>query len=137
VVLGIVAAGLREASWTHTYAVPALSFTTAALWQLTPVHRRALTDCHRRLPLAPTGWRADRDCLRYGGTIGAACIRTSWPLMLACAFAGHGLIAMTGGMIVGFVEQWAFRPRRRAALAVTVAIAGYYLLLAALDPGLV
>lgn len=123
---GVAAAGLREASWTHTYAAPALGFAAAALWQRTPAHRRALTACHRTLPLAPAGWRAHRDCLRFGGTIGAACVTSCWPLMLGCAFAGHSLIAMAGGMVVGAWERRWFRPRTRAAAAVTLAIASYY-----------
>ena len=132
-VLGMVAAGLREGSGTHTYAAPALGFVAAALWQLTPMHRQALTACHRTRPLAPVGWRADRDCLRFGGAIGVASVWSCWPLMLACAFAGHGLLATTGGMVVGALERWSFRPRTRAPLVGTVAIAGYYVILAVLD----
>jgi predicted metal-binding membrane protein len=133
--LGIVAAGLREASWTHTYAAAALGFACAAVWLRTPMHTRALIACHRRLPLAPVGWQADRDCLRFGAAIGVACVWSCWPLMLACAFAGHGLIAIAGGMAVGAMERWSFRPRRRAALAGTLAIAGCYLLLAVSNGG--
>ena len=131
--LGILAASLRDASWTHTYAAPALGFAVAALWQRTPAHKRAVVACHRRLPLAPVGWRADRDCLRFGGTIGIACVRSCWPLMLACTFAGHGVIAMAGGMAVGAAERWSFRPRTRALLWVTLALASYYGVLAGLD----
>ena len=134
-VLGVVAAGLRQASWTHSYAIPALSFAVAALWQLTPMHRRALVACHRRRPLAPVGWQADRDCLRFGGLIGLACVSSCWPLMLACTLAGHGLIAMTGGMALGAAERWSFRPPRRAVLAGTLALVGYYAVLAGLDNG--
>jgi predicted metal-binding membrane protein len=137
VVLGIVAAALREGTWTHTYAAPAFGFAGAAVWQKTPMHRRALIACHVRLPLAPTGWTADRDCLRFGCTIGAACVWSCWPLMLACAFAGHSLIAMMGGTIVGAVERRWFRPPTPAVLVGTLAIASYYLVLAAWDPGLV
>jgi predicted metal-binding membrane protein len=129
-VLGIVAAGLREGSWTHTYAAAALGFAAAALWQRTPMHKRALLACHRTRPLAPLGWHADRDCLRFGSAIGVACVGSCWPLMLACMFAGHSLIAMTGGMVLGAVERWSFWPRPRALLVGTLAIAGYYVVLA-------
>jgi hypothetical protein len=54
--------------------------------------------------------------------------------MLACGFAGHSLIAMAGGMAVGALERWPFRPRTRAMLAVTLALAAYYMALAMLDP---
>lgn len=131
--LGAVVVNLRQTSWSHGYAAPALSFAAAALWQRTRMHQRALTVCHRTLPLAPVGWQADLDCLRFGGTVGVACVGSCWPLMLACAFAGHSLIAMTGGMAVGAVERWSWPPRNGAMLAATLLLAGYYVLLAVLD----
>ncbi len=132
-VLGIVIAAMRQGSWTHSDSAAALCFVAAALWQLTPIHRRALAACHRTQPLAPLGWRADRDCIRFGGTIGIACVWSCWPLMVACAFAGHSAIAMTGGMAVGAAERWSFRPRARAAVLGTLAIASYYAVLAVLN----
>lgn len=133
--LGVVAAGLREVRWTHTYTVPAFGFAAAALWLPTRMHRRALTACHRSRPLAPVGWRADRDCLRFGGIIGVACVGSCWPLMFACAFAGHSLIAMTGGIAVSAVERGWFRAPRRAAMLGTLAMASYYAALAVLVHG--
>jgi Predicted metal-binding integral membrane protein (DUF2182) len=134
--LGLVAATLRQASWTHTYAAPALCFAAAALWRRTVRYKRALAACQRTWPIAPLGWRAHRDCLRFGSFIGLACVWTCWPLMLACGFAGHSLLAMTGGMTVGFVDQWRYRRRRRSpALGGTLAMAGYYTVLAALELG--
>jgi hypothetical protein len=53
--------------------------------------------------------------------------------MLACAFTGHSLIAMMGGMAVGAAERWWFRPRTRAMLTATLALASYYAVLALLD----
>jgi hypothetical protein len=134
-VLGVVVVGLREGSWARTYLAAGLGFVGAALWLGTPMHRRALSACHRTVPLAPRGWRAHRDCLRYGGAIGVACVWSCWPLMLACAFSGHGLVAMTGAMVVSAAERWSFRPRTRAAVIGTLAIASYYLVLAVLDRG--
>jgi predicted metal-binding membrane protein len=128
--LGVMAASMRRESWTHHYSVVALFFFTAALWQLTPMHKRATVACHRTQPLAPLGWQADRDCLRFGSTIGIACVSSCWPLMLACALAGHALIAMIAGMIVSVGERWFFR--QRAAALLTLAIASYYTFLAAL-----
>lgn len=131
-VFGAAAAVLRGASLTHTYAAPALGFLTAAVWQLTPMHRRALTACHRTVPLAPVGWRADRDCLHFGAAVGNACVWSCWPLMLACALAGHGLIALAGGTAVSAAERWSFRLRKRVVPAATLAIAAYYFGMAAL-----
>jgi predicted metal-binding integral membrane protein DUF2182 len=131
--LGIAAACLRELPWMHSFTAPALGFLAAAWWQRTSRHKRAFIACHRTQPLAPLGWRADRDCLHFGATIGVACVRSCWPLMLACTFTGHSLIVMAGGMAVGAWERWPFRPRTRAMLAVTLALAGYYAALAVLD----
>jgi hypothetical protein len=55
--------------------------------------------------------------------------------MLACAFAGHGLIAMAGGLAVGALEHWPYRPDPRKVLALTLALASYYFALAGLESG--
>ena len=128
--IGLAVAALRGQAWTHTYGVPALLFLLAALWQLTPLHAVALVSCHRSMPLAPRGWLADRDCFRFGGNIGLACVSSCWPLMLACAFAGHDVVAMVGGMALGLAERKPFRPRTRLVLIGTLLLAGYYAVLA-------
>jgi len=131
---GIAAVMLRQLDWTHTYATPALCFLLAALWQRTVTYKRAQWACHRTWPIAPLGWHADRDCIRFGSFIGLACIRTCWPLMFACEFAGHSLVAMIGGMVVGFVERWRYRRRRHsAAFVAPLAMAGYFAVLAILE----
>jgi hypothetical protein len=128
--LGTVEAGLRQVSWTRNYIVPALLFGAAAAWQLTSIYRRAMLGCHRTQPLAPAGWLADRDCLTFGGAIGIAYIRSCWPLMFACALAGHGPIAMTGSMAVTALERWPLRPQSHAPLLGTLTLACYYAVLA-------
>lgn len=132
--VGVLAAWVRQASWTQSYAVPAALFGLAAVWMMTSLHTRALAGCHRRRPLAPVGWRADRDCLRFGGTIGIACVASCWPLMLACAFTGHSVIAMAGGMAVSALERWPYRPRQREAWQAAAALAAIYVVLAVLPP---
>jgi hypothetical protein len=132
--VGMLAALLRQAPLTQGYAAPAALFGLAAAWMATPLHTRALAECHHRCPLAPVGWRADRDCLRFGGTIGIACVASCWPLMLACAFTGHSVIAMAGGMAVSALERWPHRPRQREAWQAAAALAGIYLVLAFLPP---
>jgi predicted metal-binding membrane protein len=133
--LGTAAAALRQSGWTHTYIAAGLCFMAAALWQLTPTHRRGLTACHGIMPLAPLGWQADLDCLRFGGRIGVACIWSCWPLMLACAFAGHSLIATTGSMLASLSGRKWFRQRHRAMLAGTLMLAAYYLVAAGGEAG--
>jgi predicted metal-binding membrane protein len=132
--LGLVIAGLRQVSWTQGYVAPAVSFIAAVLWQRSRLHRRALAECHRSQPLAPAGWRADLDCLRFGGKTGAACVSSCWPLMVGCAFTGHSLIAMAGGMAVGVLERRSHRPAPLSSLLAAGALAACYVLLAVLNP---
>lgn len=61
----------------------------AVAWELTPHKRRARASCHRTVPLAMAGWRADRDCVSYGWTIGVACVASCWAWMLVVAASGH------------------------------------------------
>ncbi len=92
----------------------------AAAWQLSPLKRRALSACHRTVPLAPRGWRADRDCVWYGWTIGRTCFVSCAGLMLACVVAGHSLPAMLAATAVARAERVSVRAdawRTCAALA--------------------
>lgn len=109
--IGSVVAGLREFSWAGGDAAAAAGFALAAVWLLTPWHRHGMMGCHRRVPLAPAGWRADWDCLRYGGLVGGYCVQSCLPVMVACALAGHGIWAMAVGAVVGRLERCYFRPR--------------------------
>jgi hypothetical protein len=127
---GVVAVLMRARPVTHTYAAPTIAFVVAALWQLTPVHAFALAGCHRPPLLAATGWRADRDCVRFGAALGWQCVVSCAPLMVACALTGHALICMAGCMALGIAERRSFRPRTRTAAAGAMVFAGYYLLLA-------
>jgi hypothetical protein len=104
------------------------AFLFALLWQGTRWHRRALTACHQTRPLAPTGPRADLDCLLYGSAVGCACVRTCWVYMLACLFTRHNIAVMLGGMVASSLERWPRRPRRRmATLATLVSALSYFL----------
>lgn len=123
---GLLAAVLRQGPWSHSNMTAGLGFSVAAWWGLTSWHRRAIKECHRVRPLAPVGWQADGDCLRFGGAVGVACVWSCWPLMLACTFAGHGLVAIIGGAVLGWVERRSRQPYPRAVLAGTLALAGYY-----------
>jgi hypothetical protein len=134
--LGALAAPLRQIPWTRTPLFVALAFAASAAWLRTRMHKRALVDCHGTQPLAPLGWRADFDCLRFGCSISIACVRSCWLLMLACAFSGHGPVAMAGGIAAGCLERFSFRPRTRSPLLVTLAIAGYYAILAIIGKSL-
>jgi predicted metal-binding membrane protein len=86
--------------------VVASSFALAAGWQLAPAKRRALNACHRTMPLAPRGGRADRDCFRYGARIGVYCLASCWALMLACMLTGHTTEVLVGVALVLAEERY-------------------------------
>jgi predicted metal-binding membrane protein len=127
--LGVAVIGLRAldvTGATHTHAAAAVAFALASAWMIAPAHRRALAACHRSVPMAPSGWRADVDALRFGASVGLACMVSCWAVMVACAITGHGLPAMIGGAAIGVLERRAFRPRIRAAAAATLLLSVGY-----------
>ena len=121
---GIVASAVLsvlERSWLNFPMVSAVGFGVALVWQMTPAKRRSVVACHRTRPIAPTSWRADRDCLRYGWMVGSSCLVSCWALMLACMLSRHSIPAMVSVTAIGFVERNKARPNQRfvcAAIAV-------------------
>ncbi len=111
-------------------AAGATAFVLAAAWQLSPQKRRALTACHRTVPLAPRGWRADRDCLLYGWTIGRSCLVSCAGLMLACVLAGHSLPVMVVATAVAGTERVSVRADAWTTSAMLAAIAAAHLVAA-------
>jgi hypothetical protein len=105
----------------------AAAFAAAALWQLTPAKKRALLSCHRTMPLAPRGRRADRDCLRYGWTVGRHCVTSCGMMMAACALASHAVVAMAGVTAIAAVERRMPRLRPRVTAAALIALAVLFL----------
>jgi hypothetical protein len=120
----IAAVGLRQR--TSLPVAAAIAFAVAAAWQLTPIKRRALRWCHRTVPLAPSGWRADRDCLHFGWTIGCRCVVSCGALMMACLLGGHGILAMTGVATVGAAERFLPRADPRIWGVAVVGLAAVY-----------
>jgi predicted metal-binding membrane protein len=95
----------------------------AALWELAPFRRRHLRRCHRTVPLAPSGWRADADCARFGAAIGVSCVGTCWALMLASAAFAHSIpvmLALFGVQLSG--RYWKRHSPGLAAAAVLAAL---------------
>jgi len=72
-----------------------VAMVAAALWEVAPTKRQRLRRCHRTVPLAPRGWRADADCVRYGVTTGFSCVTMCWALMIAAAAFSHSFMVMT------------------------------------------
>jgi predicted metal-binding membrane protein len=83
----------------------AAAIAVAALWQAMPAKRRALRQCHRTVPLAASGWQADRDCLAYGLAHGRACLLACWALMLIPAAAAHHPLPMLLVALIALGER--------------------------------
>jgi predicted metal-binding membrane protein len=96
-----------------------LSFGGAAVWQLIPTKRLALSRCHRTASLTASGRGADVDCARFGATIGHSCVAACWGLM-AAVMSTHALIVMA---LLFPVQLWE-RSRRRPKLEVSAAFIG-------------
>lgn len=119
---GVVAVVALRA-WPHAWVFAAAAlFLLAAIWQSTRAKLRALVACHRTEPLSPRGWRADRDCARFGIHAGVACVRSCWALMLACFVSGSAAV-MIGLTAVAFAERRISR-RHRWLLTGCVAVGG-------------
>jgi predicted metal-binding membrane protein len=100
----------------------------AAIWQLTPLKRRAMRACHRGKTLPPQGWRATAGVARFGLFNAGACIVSCWALMLAMASAGSArlvwMAALTG---IVAAEKLSLKPgqtRRRVAALLAAAALG-------------
>jgi hypothetical protein len=112
----------------------ALVFAAAALWHATSTRARAVSGCHRTQPLAPTGWRANYDCVRYGWATGTNCVVACGALMVACSLLGHGLgglLAMISVTSISLAERYMVRPDRRLLAA---AVGVHALMIVALVP---
>lgn len=122
--LGATACIPAVTAWTAT----GLALAAAAVWQLTPLKRRWLRDCHRSVPLPPRGWRAETGAVRFGLRNGCSCLGSCWCLMLVMTVVPGAHILWTAAL-AGIVttERLLERPRRAtrlAALALGVAATG-------------
>ena len=103
----------HSVGWNAT----AIALAAACAWQLTPLKRRYLRDCHRSVPLPLRGWRAERSAVRFGVRIGVACLGSCWCFMLVMAVVPGTHILWTAaltGLIT--VERYVARPRRATRL---------------------
>jgi predicted metal-binding membrane protein len=98
-------------------AAVGVTVAAAVLWELAPARRRHLARCERTVPLAPRGWRAERDCLRFGAERGVSCIATCWALMAVCVAFGHSVLVMA----ILFAVRLVPRHPRHASPALAVA----------------
>lgn len=86
VALLLTAAALLIGSVAAEVGWPALAIAVpiALAWQSTPLKQACLNRCHRRPPLAASGYRADADALGFGITHGAWCAGAccAWMLLV-------------------------------------------------------
>jgi hypothetical protein len=114
VALVILRTALAMLGWpsvrASVWALPA-GLGLAAVWQLTPYKRRALRACHRAAPLAPSGARAVRDCVRYGVSGARSCLVSCGIVMagLTLGRASPATMLLVAGVVVA--ECYAIRPR--------------------------
>jgi hypothetical protein len=111
--------------------VAAVGFLVAAAWQMTPAKAWALRACHRTRPLEPSGVRADASCLLFGARVGAACMASCGPMMLAAMASPWPTLARAGVFVVALRERYVWRPPIRAT-ALALAAAGSFLALQAI-----
>jgi predicted metal-binding membrane protein len=88
------------------------SFLAAAAWQMTPLKRRFAAACNRIEPLAPRGWPAHRDCLRFGADHGIRCLGNCGFMMMAAMFSPWQPATMVVTTLLLLYER--YRARRRA-----------------------
>jgi predicted metal-binding membrane protein len=103
----------------------AASLIAAAAWELTPYKQTRLRECHRGIPLPPSGWRAERAALTFGVRNGAACLGSCWCLMLVMvACPGNHIVWTVALTALVTMERIIERPRsitRWAAVGLGVA----------------
>jgi len=86
----------------------------ALVWQASPWKQISLNRCHLTPRLAPFGWAADRDCLRFGVVNGLWCVGTCWALMLVplVSHDGHLPLMALAAVILVAERLRAARPAR-------------------------
>src|SRR6185369_11084639 len=111
--LGAIFAVLRLWPWAHSLTTAAALCFVSAAWAFVPARALCFARCHRQIPLAPVGLRADVDVFRQGVVQCVPCIKMCWMLMVACAITGHDLALMAGGTLMTTAEMRMFRLNRR------------------------
>jgi hypothetical protein len=118
----LMLAGVALTGWVGWLPAVVGAFALAVAVARSTGHARLLRQCWATRPLAVAGWRADRDCTRYGVAAALPCLAVTGPLMFA-VMLDHGLLAMAGATAVTVVER--HRPPREAGrLAPWVAALG-------------
>lgn len=104
-----------------------LALLLSAAWHISPWRGKASRRCHRTIPLAPRGWRADYDCFRFGCLIASSCLATCWALMLVCVISGHSFVVLVSAAGLTLWERSRnHKQRSRFMASATAALALLY-----------
>jgi predicted metal-binding membrane protein len=114
-----------------TIEIMLATLALAVGWQLTALKSRALSRCHRSVPLPIRGWRATVGVARFATRNGVACLGSCWAIMLVMAASTSGQAAwMLGLTAIVCAEKASNRPRRatrRTAALLAAAMLGLIL----------
>ena len=105
-VFGLLAIWVVAVVWPAGVPVlaPAVALLAAAVWQVTPLRKRAMRRCGRPPYVSVRGWRADRDCVMGGIAHGRRCVFTCAPVMAVMALA-HSVFLMVALTVVLLTER--------------------------------
>ena len=132
--LGIIVAMLRPAIGPNAQGALFLALTAAVVWFPVPLRRRAVVAAHREISLAPRGWPAIRDAVRFGSVIGRSSILSCGPLMVACALAGHNALLLLGSAGILTAEHVRYPRDQRETLLAVIALSLVFAALVAFGP---
>lgn len=102
---------ILTASPVSTTLTTVVGFALAVCWQLAPAKSHALRRCHKSVPLAALGWRADRDCFAFGLARGLDCVTSCWAMMFAAVLSGHGFGTAVCVQVIALLERRSREPR--------------------------
>lgn len=83
----------------------ALVTAVAVAWQWTPLKRRSVARCDRRLAPPLDRRRAGRAARQFGVVLGRDCVLSCWPLMGLMAAAGHAVLVAAACTAVAWYER--------------------------------
>jgi predicted metal-binding membrane protein len=114
---------LHVAHATECRWVIGVGFLAAAAWHITALKRRFSAACHLTKPLAPDGWPAHRDCLRFGANHGVHCVGNCGVLMFAAMLSPWHQTMMFVATLLLLYERYRAR-RGSRAIPLTLCLLG-------------
>ena len=122
--IGVPVAALMALPPARSGWSPVFAFLLAGAWSLMPARSHVVHPTAPPISILHPGWRADWALLRLGVLRCGPCVANCGFLMVGCALAGHGVVAMAGGLVPLGVER--LGADRRWATAAAVLLGGWY-----------